>query len=68
MSGPRTGSFLMRVHTDGSRRRAANTYCDVPPIRSSIWAGVTPAYGESACAKARRSGTRAGHTPTVTAR
>ena len=67
-SGPSTGSFVILVHIEGSRRRAANTNCALPPMRCSIVAGVTSAYCESACANARRSGTRAGHTPTVTAR
>ena len=42
----------MRVQADGAMRRAAYTYCALPPMRPSITAGVTLAYCDSACAKA----------------
>src|SRR6478752_2896326 len=67
-SGPSTGSALMRVHVEGSRRRATNTYWAVPPMRCSIVSGVILVYVESACAKAVRSSILDGHAPTVTAR
>ena len=38
-SGPSTGSFVILVHIEGSRRRAANTNCALPPMRCSIVAG-----------------------------
>ena len=66
-SGPSVGSRLMRFHTDGATRRTAYTYCAVPPMRSSIVAGVVRVYDDSACANSRRSLMRAGQTPMVTA-